>query len=139
MLCSLSDLRVQAFNGRGLMSVPLTNCMMQGGGMSDMASFALSGSLVLITCLRPDTVTARVKIFPEILRCCIHAAVCLWWILQTASTTFRAFAVPLRERLCMQILDHIGMLGAIHTCWPCVPAHQYVLVLVIRLMILLQR
>lgn len=81
-----------------------------------MAAFVLYGSLTLITYLGPDTVAERVKLLSPTIRICFHAGLCLWLILQAAGVPFSAYAKSVPELRCVQMLCHLGMLGAVPSC-----------------------
>jgi hypothetical protein len=68
-----------------------------------MASFVLTGSLVLITYVGPNTIAERVGILPKTFRLCFHGGLCIWWILQSTDMICSAYAVSSRAAVC---LDH---------------------------------
>lgn len=94
-----------------------------------MASFALFGSLTLITYLGPDTVAERVKLMPPEFQLGFHIALCVWWTVQSAGVPYSAYARSDLELWAAQMICRLGMLGAVPTFLPCVrvPVQDYIL------------
>ncbi|CAO1942616.1 unnamed protein product [Urochloa humidicola] len=78
---------------------------------SGMASFALSGSLTLITYLGPEKVAESVKKLSQCFRWGLNIVICLWWTLEAVGIPCSAYARTLQELRILQILSRLGMLG----------------------------